>query len=242
MHNITLCDHSLTYIINYQKNRKTIRIKILDKSQLEITAPFRYPKSDILKILQNKQNWILTQVAKLNAIEKNPVNKSVKHGSAVLFLGKSHMLSIAYYAGYKPGVIKKENSILLQLPSLKASNGMVNPESVLKQWYVESAREMLAKKTTVWAAKIGVSPQRICIKEQKTRWGSCSSKGNINYNWRIIMAPLPVIDYLVIHELCHLLVPNHSCQFWNQVAKYLPDFKQHREWLRNNERLLAGIL
>ncbi|MEN6413221.1 MAG: SprT family zinc-dependent metalloprotease [Veillonellales bacterium] len=242
MQYITLFEHLLEYSVTYQKRRKTLRIKLLDKNKLEITAPFNYSKADIREIIQSKQKWILTQVEKLTAIENNPVNKSVNHGSSILFLGKPYTLSISYYQSQKPRVIEQENNIFLQLPSATAGIGTMNPEFVLKQWYVESAGKILADKTAAWAAKIGVSPQRICIKEQRTRWGSCSTRGNINYNWRIIMAPPPVIDYLVIHELCHLLVLNHSSQFWQQVANYLPEFKQHRDWLRINGRLLTGIL
>ena len=82
---------------------------------------------------------------------------------------------------------------------------------------------------------------RVSIRAQKTRWGSCSSRGGISLNWRLIMAPPPVIDYLVIHELCHLRQPNHSPAYWREVARWCPDFRLHRQWLRQHGALLGKI-
>ncbi len=109
---------------------------------------------------------------------------------------------------------------------------------VLKDWYKEMAAHDLKERTAFWCAKMHLAVRQIRIKDQKTRWGSCSSLGNINYNWRIIMSPPEVIDYLVIHELSHLVHMNHSQGFWRLVAQYSPQHKKCRTWLKEN----AGTL
>ncbi|HBQ86147.1 MAG TPA: M48 family peptidase, partial [Syntrophomonas sp.] len=82
--------------------------------------------------------------------------------------------------------------------------------------------------------QIPIVPNRVVIKEQKTRWGSCSSKHNLNYNFKTVMAPLPVLDYIVVHEMCHLVHLNHSREFWNLVESIIPEYRQHKEWLKMN--------
>lgn len=98
----------------------------------------------------------------------------------------------------------------------------------------ELAREILTGKTEYYAQLLNVQYQRIRIGDQKTRWGSCSSKGTISYNWHLILMPERIIDYVVVHELCHILEMNHSPRFWNKVGEMLPDYKESRLWLKKH--------
>lgn len=98
----------------------------------------------------------------------------------------------------------------------------------------EQARMVLTAKTDEYAKQIGVAYTKIRIGNQKTRWGSCSSRGTISYNWRLIMMPEAIMDYVVVHELCHLKEMNHSVRFWKLVASILPDYQECREWLKKN--------
>jgi len=103
----------------------------------------------------------------------------------------------------------------------------------------ERARELITLRVGHWAGLIGVGYRRISIKAQRTRWGSCSRLGHLNFNWRLILAPQEVLDYVVIHELCHLIEMNHSKQFWKHVSQWCPEHKERRRWLKENEcRLL----
>ena len=98
--------------------------------------------------------------------------------------------------------------------------------------YREKARAILTDKTEYYGRLIGVTYNRIRIADQKTRWGSCSSRGTISYNWHLILLPENILDYVVVHELCHLLEMNHSPRFWSQVEKILPDYRERRNWLK----------
>lgn len=238
MNMITLANHPLTYHLIYQKNRKSLQLKILSSTHLEIIAPNKFPKSDIKQILEDKSNWIIKKILHLAAIKENPTNKSIAHGAAVLYLGQNHTLRFTKSPNHPNTIHLHDQNIFINF--LSEDTAPVN--SLLKKWYINEARLLLLSKTALWANIINVHPQRIAIKEQKTRWGSCSSKCNINYNWRIIMAPPEVIDYLVIHELCHLRIPNHSSLFWQEVSKFSPKFKEHRKWLKNNGVMLMNFL
>lgn len=100
--------------------------------------------------------------------------------------------------------------------------------------YRTQAAEIFARKAAYYAGRMGVTFDRITIRDQKTRWGSCSSKGNLNFNWRLVLAPVPVLDYVVVHELAHRREMNHSARFWAIVGEVMPDYQIHRKWLRDH--------
>ena len=109
----------------------------------------------------------------------------------------------------------------------------------LHRWYKDQAKRIFQEKAERFSKIMGLKYNRMMVKNQKTRWGSCSSKGNINLNWRVIMAPDEVSDYLIIHELVHLKYLNHSPDFWNLVKTYQPDYLKWRSWLRENGKILV---
>ena len=104
----------------------------------------------------------------------------------------------------------------------------------------ERAKAVLAQRTAYFARQIGVTYGRITVRDQKTRWGSCSQTGNLNFNFRLILAPSEVLDYVVVHELCHRRQMNHSAQFWQEVAQVLPDYRKRKAWLTENGWRLMG--
>lgn len=110
-----------------------------------------------------------------------------------------------------------------------------DPSALVTSWLREKANETLKAKTKEWAEKIGVEFNNIVIKDQKTCWASCSGKKNINYSYRIVKMPLAVQDYLMVHELCHLVHMNHGQEYWQLVAQFSPDYKNHRRWLNENK-------
>lgn len=102
----------------------------------------------------------------------------------------------------------------------------------------ETARLRIEERLVYWSARMGLTYGRVSIRDQRTRWGSCSSKGNLNFNWRLVFAPQSVLDYVVIHELAHLREMNHSRRFWAKVAEFSPQHREHRRWLFDNYRSL----
>ena len=107
-------------------------------------------------------------------------------------------------------------------------------ENAFRKWYMRTANEAISERLDYHCKIIGMTYNTMRIKEQKTRWGSCSKKGNLNFNWKLIMSPQWVIDYVIVHEVCHLRYLNHSKEYWKMVELYMPDYKKAQEWLKKN--------
>lgn len=111
-----------------------------------------------------------------------------------------------------------------------------------RQVYIDKARKIFLERVNYYALIMGISVGRIVIREQKTRWGSCSSKGNLNFNWKLILMPQEILDYVVVHELAHRFEMNHSPKFWNIVEGIMPDYKVRRKWLKENGNKYMNIV
>jgi predicted metal-dependent hydrolase len=241
MGKITIGSYEFEYSVNFSR-RRTVRIRLAGPGRLEVSAPTRMPRSEIEAMLHSKEAWIVRQTAKLAAIAASPLNVAAEPGAQLLFLGEARRLTVLAAGGTRPAVSLEGDRLFVHLPVLPAAEQAAALAKVLRSWYVATARHELERRTMEWAGRLKVKPQRIFIREQKSRWGSCSSRGNINYNWRAVMAPPAVVDYLVVHELCHLRQPNHSPAFWELVAAAVPDYKEYRRWLRDSGQLLMRLL
>ena len=148
-----------------------------------------------------------------------------------MYLGRNYLLQLFF------------NSILTRL-KVKLSDGILiintptkDPvvlKKLMERWYRKEAEKVILKRIEYYKTKFRIEPAKIKIKEQKRRWGSCSSRSSIYFNWRIIMAPPLVIDYVIVHEMSHLIHRNHSSKFWKQVESILPDYKVRKKWLRDH--------
>jgi predicted metal-dependent hydrolase len=154
---------------------------------------------------------------------------------AILLQGIEYKLSIRKYPGKVPKVFLRDSYFEVCInrnSTIEDSRTAI--EQALVSWLLRKAEEVIDERLKYYRDIVGVSYNRFCIKAQKTRWGSCSSKGNLNFNWRLIMAPQWVLDYVIVHELSHLRHMNHSKEFWNTVANYMPEYKKAVAWLKEN--------
>ena len=241
MPNMTIENRNIAWSVRYSLRRRTIQLRIAATDRLEITAPAGTTVSRLQQVLQEKKAWILRQMQRLESTAACTANASLTHGATLLYQGTPHSLLLLADGERKPQVTRNHGAIAIHLAELVGYDNDPAVIRALKDWFGEQARLRLLERTRYWASYIGVAPLRITLRDQKTRWGSCSSRGAISFNWRIIMAPPPVLDYLVIHELCHMLQPNHSPKYWQEVARWCPDFLLHRRWLRKNGGLLTKI-
>ena len=153
-----------------------------------------------------------------------------KNGERFPYLGRDYALEIRQYPSYKkPGVMVEGDKLAVLIA--RTDDGVV--EKAVKEWYLSRAAAVIPERVGFYRNQMGEPIGRICIKDVKSRWGSCSSKRNLNFNWWLIMAPMEVLDYVVVHELCHLKEMNHSKDFWVLVEGILPDYKERRKWLRD---------
>lgn len=204
--------------------RKTVGISILPDGSIRVTIPFFYPKMFVRGILKEKESWIREKQQLLLSRAK-PEKKQ-----GYYYLGKLYPLAVR--AGQKE---------LVEL-SDKLYVGSTNEkyrETYLTGWYKQQARKVISERVVYYAKKTGCEYRSISITSAQTRWGSCSSKKTLNFNWKLVMAPLEVIDYVVVHELAHLTELNHSRAFWEEVRKMYPLFRQYRTWLNRHGHLLT---
>lgn len=223
MKNLKLKDITINYMV-IRKKRKTIALKVKEEGYVEVIVPLRVTYSYIEDLLKRKEQWIISVLNKFKQEKEARENKSV-----ALFLGEEYTLKKIQSPNHRTSVEVLQKEIIV--------NYLINEDEsrdILKRWYVNKASEILSKKTKEFSSILEVSPNKVTIKEQKTRYGSCSSKKNINYNWKIIMAPEAVVDYLVVHELSHLVHFNHQKEFWQLVESVLPNYKECRDYLKEN--------
>jgi predicted metal-dependent hydrolase len=122
--------------------------------------------------------------------------------------------------------------------ALSSSERRSAVKNALIEWYMRQADKKIRERIPLYAAKLGVRPESIEIKNQRAQWGSCSRSGTVRFNWKIAMAPAAIMDYVIIHELCHLIHSNHQSQFWSKVQSVIPDYKIRKEWLKERSIII----
>jgi predicted metal-dependent hydrolase len=190
----------------------------------------------VTQVLKGKKRWILGNLARYDGVSQASVRQEITAGDVVSYLGRQLMVVIKGHRGVD--VVKLERS-KLSINRTFASGGL---NSVLEQWYRAQAATLIQEKVKKWGAELGLNHTRVTIRGQRTRWGSCSRKGNLSFNWKLMMAPEAVIDYVVIHELAHLKEMNHSQRFWRLVAQHCPKWRECKKWLRTHEAELNTVL
>lgn len=156
-----------------------------------------------------------------------------KRSRLVPFRGGELVLRVDVDPEARYSSVQETSDGLLLIRSPKDS---AKPRELLNAWYKGKAEALFLDRAAFWAARMGLAYRAVRIKDQRTLWGSCSREGNLNFNWRVVLAPPEVLDYLVIHELAHLREMNHSRRFWAHVAAQCPDWRAHRKWLREHSR------
>ncbi len=208
---------NVTYVRSRRRN--SIGIQIKPDASVVVTIPYLLPKFFAERFLKEKEDWIREKRQLMQA------RLPQKAKSTYYYLGKEYTLGVPtepkelvevgdklYVASTNPSLIKK----------------------YLESWYKQQARKVIFSRVEHYAKIAGLSYRSIALTSAETRWGSCSSQKTLNFNWKLIMAPLEVIDYVVTHELAHLTEMNHSRSFWETVRKMYPLYREHRTWLKRN--------
>jgi len=232
MDQLRIRDQTIPYEERRSARFQRITLSILE-DRLRISVPKNVSAKQLQELLLAKQEWILKNwLAKQDKL-KSPVRYI--NGEHFLYLGNTIELKIRKHSRQMMRVCLESQVLEVYLPQdLQDKDCAPNVQAALLTWYKAQARKVLQDKLDKQAKRMQVTFQTFRLKEQKTRWGSCSSKRNLNLNWRIIMAPEAAIDYIVIHELAHLTHLNHSEQFWQRVAAFMPEYAHWKKWLRDH--------
>jgi predicted metal-dependent hydrolase len=218
-------DQRLEFELVHRK-RRSIEIQI-DESGIRVIAPVGVSPHILQQVLQDKGDWILSKLAILK--NRKTISHTFTKGDRILYLGKEYELEVRPVLG-RPYVELGESTITV-------STSRRDPEDVkrtLETWYKKQAKELARSRAEHYRKILDVQPVEVKISSAKKRWGSCSPKGNILINWRLVMAPPWVFDYVVAHEMCHLIEMNHSKDFWQLVERAVPHYKKVRDWLKEN--------
>jgi predicted metal-dependent hydrolase len=216
-----------------RSRRKTIAIIVQRDGTVLVRAPLKASERTIYAFIESKSAWIREK--KLLAAQHAPSQtRKFAAGEKFLLLGKEIPLRIS---------LSQQAALTLLDDGFNLSAKMLpQAPAVFEHWYKARARLVLTGRVQLLAAQHGFHYDKVRITSARTRWGSCSSRGSLSFTWRLVMAPLAVVDYVVIHELAHLKVKNHSAVFWAEVTRLMPDYKRHRDWLKvNGQSLTLGV-
>lgn len=205
---------------------------------VEVVAPLRMQEGDIAAFVEHNRAWIEAKLATLRrALAGHPGSARLIDGSTILLRGEATPLRVR--AGARPQV-READGIEVIVPAARGgADHEPAVERILTRWLRWSAQNDALSYVYRHGRVHGLIPTAVRIKEQKHLWGSCSAKGAINLNWRLIFAPPAVFEYVVVHELCHLREAHHQPPFWRLVASILPGFEAQRRWLKRNGHLLT---
>jgi predicted metal-dependent hydrolase len=196
-----------------------------------VHAPAGATDETIHRVVDSKRQWILEKLRHPQKYRDlpHPPGKELVSGESAFYLGRQYRIEIA---GDGADAVEFNQRFLVP-----ASN-VSERKTALRAWYVAKANEKILPRVTRFARSLGVEFNRARIVDNRYRWGSCTEKDNVNFNWRLIKAPVFVIDYVIAHELAHLIEPNHTMRFWNVVRAQVPRIEQARQWLRAHGQVL----
>ena len=216
--------------------RKTISLEVLE-GIVKVRAPFLSSQSSINNFIKKHELWIMKRVEKFERSKLSEI-KFIEN-EKILIVGKEYTLIFTASNEISSKIVGAK--IILKL----LKNNFNNKEFIKREFLKiikEFAITLITKRVNFYSKIIGNNPKSIKISHYKSKWGSCSFKGNLTFNWKIIFAPLEIIDYLVIHELCHLEHHNHSYKFWEKVKKFNKEYLINRKWLKENSIFLMNKL
>lgn len=206
---IEIDDIIIEYDVQYGKGKKLL-INIDETGFITIKAPNNTSKEEIINAIKQHGKLIKEKLNEISRIKERPRIRSYDEQGRFLHLGKEYFLHE-----------------LIDIDGL----GEEELKIKLKKFYISSCKKIVAERIKIYQGQLGVKPKTIEIDESKTKWGSCNSDKKITFNYKLAMAPIEAIDYVIVHELCHLLHMNHDRSFWRRVGSILPDYKKRQELL-----------
>jgi predicted metal-dependent hydrolase len=218
----------LHYRIVYS-HRRTMSISVERDASVVVHAPRGTPEGKIRQAVEARKLWLFQ---KINHAQKYPSTRQRKEfvsGETIAYLGRNYRLEV---------VNKATEGVQFHSRFIIARQNQPQAARLFRQWYIDRAKERILLRTRYFAEAMGVAFNCILISDLKVRWGSCTPRSNLNFNWRILKAPSFVIDYIVVHELAHLIEANHTPRFWNIVFVQVPRWEQAKNWLREHGDLL----
>jgi predicted metal-dependent hydrolase len=209
--------------------RMTTDIVIERDGVVTVRPPARMTPEQIDQTVLSKRMWIYRSLAEWRELNGGRVNREWVSGESFMYLGSSYRLELV---AEQDEPLKLKDGRFCLLKSVVTDLGTDGASKAFAAFYADKGQPRLARRVAYFAPKVGVTAGRVEVKDLGYRWASCLKDGDLHFHWKCLMAPLTIIDYIVVHELCHLLHRDHSAGFWNEVDKVLPDYAGRKDWLR----------
>lgn len=219
----------IDYVLFEGGARKTTDIVIERNGVITVRPPAQLTAEQVDELVASKRMWIYRNLAEWRVLNASAVVREWVNGETFLYLGRSYRLSLE---SKQNKVLHLHDGRFCLSREVVEQGGPAAAMQAFETYYAEKGLQRIQERVSYYAPKVGVQVAKVNVKDMGYRWGSCSVNGVLNFHWKCMMAPLKIIDYLVVHELCHFHHRDHTDAFWNEVDKILPDFSERKEWLR----------
>ena len=220
-----------SYKVRRSEKRKKLTITVERDRNVIVHAPSHASDETIERIVESKRQWIFEKTKHKQKYQElpHPPGKELVNGESALYLGRQYRIEVV-----KDGLSDIKFAQRFMVPASHAARR----KGVMRDWYITRARDKILPRVEHHARNLGVEFKQARIVDSRYRWGSCTLQDNVNFNWRLIKAPMFVIDYVIVHELAHLIEANHTPDFWNIVRTQAPTMNKARFWLKENGQIL----
>lgn len=224
----------LTYIVKRSSRRRKLTITVERDRSVVVHAPENISDEKIEQVVNSKRQWIYEKIGDPQKYDlPHAPGKEIVSGESALYLGRQYRIEVV-----KTGLKEIRFNHRFFIPAAETAIQI----EALREWYIGKAKEKIIPRVKYHASQLGVQVAEVKIVDNKYRWGSCTLKDNVNINWRLIKAHMFVIDYVIVHELAHLLEANHTPRFWNIVKVQTPTMEKAKAWLKENGMVLEQVI
>jgi predicted metal-dependent hydrolase len=228
----SLAVEDLVVEVRFSRRRRTIGLVVERDGGLTVSAPEGSDVATLEAFVREKRPWLYRKLAEKKALQRPVSEKQYVSGEGFLYLGRSYRL-----------LVVDEQDVPLKLEGgrfrLRRSDADIGRECFIR-WYGSHSRPWLRRRVRAFAPRIGVAPAGVEIRDLGHRWGSCSKSGKLNFHWATVLLPASIVEYVVVHELVHLIEANHTPEFWLRVERAMPDYEQRRQWLAEHGAEYVG--
>lgn len=229
---VRLQGRDIQYVVRQSARARRLSLRIRDASGVEVVVPARLRVRGVESVLQRKAPWILRTLERIAQHQSSGPLAQIEEGMPLPLLGEELTLRIVRSTTRRSRVSASNGELIVTLPA----DGTGDVRLPLVRWYISQAKKMIPRRVAELNNVCGFSYTSVKVRNQKTRWGSCSRRGNLSFNWRLLILPSFVADYLIFHELAHLSQLNHSVRYWRIVSRICPFYREAERWLRRNGR------
>jgi len=228
------------YTIRRSSGARDLRLQVGLDSGLEVVVPSEFDLAQLECILRAKRRWILEKLDHFTKVSEQIPDRPFEDGELLPYLGQTIRLRFITPSRAGKAVTLRDQTLSVSVPfEIAGAERREHVKAAVERWYRGQAKRLIRPRVRRASGSLNCEYNRIYVRGQKTRWASCSPRKNLSFNWRLMMAPPAVIDYVVLHEMVHLKELKHSRRFWHSVESFCPNYREHEAWLKENGPLLT---